>query len=123
MILHTTEVNTYPADVIRPQASRSLHGLLKLGANIASIVVLLSHLGTATAEAAEDTAGAEPHGNDMALSVKAGYLGIVVDTTRYISDRVNYRIWVSQSVDGLTDAWTSVGLQSAPYPEYSYHYE
>lgn len=43
------------------------------------------------------------YGNDMALSVKASTLGIVVDTTRYVSDRVNYRIWFSQSVNALND--------------------
>jgi hypothetical protein len=102
----------------------SPRGLLKLGTNIARFAVLLSLLGTATAEAAvENHAGAGSYDNDTALSVKAGSLGIVVDTTRYISDRVNYRIWLSQSVDALTDAGRYEGLQPAPFPEYSYHYE
>jgi hypothetical protein len=97
-----------------------LRGRLKL-AKITKFSVLLILLGTVTVEAAaESNASAESYGNDTALSVKAGSLGIVVDTTRYISDRVNYRIWLSQSVNALNDPGRG---PQPPYGTYSYNYK
>jgi hypothetical protein len=106
-----------PPDIIRPQGPR---GWLKLGTNIARIAVLLCLPGTATAAAAdENNASVGSYDNDMAWSVKAGTLGIVVDTTRYVSDRVNYRIWLSQSVNALNDVGRG---PQPPYATYSYDY-
>ena len=55
--------------------------------------------------------------SDMAVSVKASTLGIVVDTTRYVSDKVNVRFGFSQSVKAVNGV--AEGIYSSPYgPSY-----